>query len=133
LPKPKVTGAEAPDVYDRLDRSLHFYFGDPKKWPRNTSEIEVFLYYARQGLMQDLKAILHAAAKQKNVGGAPEKFPWEDLWFELIRQANHALDPLDRETLRERVEEFISQNWEEHPTDSQIRAKLRKLTQVLRR
>jgi hypothetical protein len=91
-------------------------------------------YAQVNGAAQELKQRLKGQPTKKPSGGPPEKYPWEDLWFEIIRKAIQSSDPdpPNRATLRKWVDEFISQNWAEHPTDPYIRAKVGKLDRVLR-
>jgi len=72
-----------------------------------------------------------APRTQRNRGGAPAKYDWEALWFELIRIAQ--IDEFQsRRELRQRALAWIGENWGDGgPSDSVLREKLSRLGDLL--
>jgi chromosomal replication initiation ATPase DnaA len=67
---------------------------------------------------------------QKNHGGRAPRFDWEALWFELIRIAQ--IDGFNsRRELRQRTLDWIATNWIDQPSESVLREKLSRLSDIL--
>lgn len=80
---------------------------------------------------QETQRSTGAPRTQRNRGGAPAKYDWEALWFELIRIAQ--IDEFQsRRELRQRALAWIGENWGDGgPSDSVLREKLSRLGDLL--
>jgi chromosomal replication initiation ATPase DnaA len=78
----------------------------------------------------EMSVVSVTRGSRKNHGGRAPKFDWEALWFELIRIAQ--IDGFNsRRELRQRTLDWIATNWFDQPSESVLREKLSRLSDIL--
>jgi hypothetical protein len=64
-------------------------------------------------------------------GGRPDKFLWDEFWFEVCRIANTPDGLPEQREFNKHMLEWASQNWRDPPGDSTIRNKIAALYRAL--
>jgi hypothetical protein len=67
----------------------------------------------------------------RNKGGAPSKWDWEGAHIEMARIVALDDENVDRTTLNEKVKDWFVSKFDNHPSDSQIRDKVKRFHEAL--
>lgn len=117
--KPEEWGREHGGVFSELLSDLeHFRFPD--------------LYPARKPSMLVIRVETNEPSpKRKNAGGNPGKHDWEGALAHLAKIILLEEDEIDRAKMNDRVREWFIEATGDHPSDSQIREKVKRFHETI--